>query len=95
MSNDTKVEFSLKDKALQCIDWICLTEEREGDKEMDMIARFAHAAADYCPNPHVAWKQELEKFFDDLVEQGELRVETREESIKRINELALHTQPRM
>jgi hypothetical protein len=94
---ENKSGLSLKDKALQCIDWICLVEEREGDKEMDMIARFAHAAFDYCPNPHIAWKQELVKFFDDLVEQGELRVETKEEHIKRINDLAfaLHSLPRM
>jgi hypothetical protein len=82
-----KIEFTMKDKALQCIDWICLTESREGDKAMDMILRFAHAAVDHCPNPHADWKQELEKFFDDLVAQGELRIETREEHIKRINEL--------
>jgi hypothetical protein len=82
-----KSEFTLKDKALQCIDWICLIENREGDKAMDTISRFAHAAIDYCPNPHNDWKQELEKFFDDLVAQGELRIETLEEHIRRINEL--------
>lgn len=80
-------ELTLKDKALQCIDWICLMEERQNDDAMDKIARFAHAAIDQCPNPHNDWKQELEKFFNELIDRGELRVETKEEYIKRINEM--------
>ena len=74
-----KTELTLKDKALICIDYICLMESRQDDKEMDMIYEFAHAAMQDCPNPHTDWVQRLEKFFDDLVKQGEYHYDHKEQ----------------
>ncbi|MDD5517886.1 MAG: hypothetical protein PHV98_00860 [Candidatus Omnitrophica bacterium] len=68
-------KLTLEQKALLCIDWIAMMECRLNDKPLDMIYQFAHVAADICPNKHDDWRQELEKFYQNLVDKGELDIE--------------------
>jgi len=57
--------MSIKDKALQIIEYISLSA----------IYEFSHVANEECQNPHEDWEECLNKIYDELLARGEIRSE--------------------